>query len=121
MVSRRILIVDDERDTCDCLEQYFRARGFAVTSVFSGEEALERLNQDPVDVILLDVVLPGISGLEVLRRVKELKPRVRVIIVTAHDLKEFREEARHHGACGYITKPFDFSERTWSAVLCDAP
>ena len=117
MVPLRLLIVDDERDICECLEQHFRSRGCEVSSVFSGEEALDRLAKDYVDVILLDVILPGISGLEVLRRIKELRPGVRVVMVTAHDHAEVREEAKHRGACGFVTKPFDLSDRTWSAVF----
>ena len=114
---RRMLIVEDERDICDCLEEFFRTRGFSVTSVFSGEEAVERLDSSPADVILLDLLLPGISGLEVLRYAKQRYPGARVIIVTGHDRLEFRAEARLYGACAYITKPFDFSDTTWASVL----
>ena len=116
---RRMLIVDDERDICDCLEQFFAARGFAVLSVFSGEEALERLQAESADVVLLDILLPGLSGIEILRRAKELNPRVRVIMVTGIDRAELRRTAYHYGAAAYITKPFDFSETTWAAVFAD--
>ncbi len=115
--TRNMLIVDDEQDICDCLRHYFLARGFAVTSVFSGEEALAELARHPVDVVLLDILLPGISGLEVLRRVKELLPEVRVVIVSSHDGPDLREEARAHGACAFVAKPFDFSDHTWAPVL----
>ena len=116
---RRMLIVDDERDICDCLAQYFSARGFAVVSVFSGEEALERLKAESADVLLLDILLPGLSGIEILRRAKELDSRVRVIMVTGIDEAELRRKARTYGAVAYVTKPFDFSETTWSAVSAD--
>ena len=114
---RHILIVDDERDICDCLGHYFDARGFAVTTVFSGEEALSALARQSVDVLLLDVLLPGISGLEVLRRAKALRPNVRVVMVSSFDEREFREQARVHGACAFVAKPFDLSDRTWEPVL----
>ena len=114
---RRMLIVDDERDICDCLEQFFRTRGFSVASAFSGEEALSRLSEDAVDVILLDILLPGLSGIEVLKRVKQIHPSARVIIVTALDQTELRDQAHRYGAAAYITKPFDFSDTTWSSVL----
>ena len=114
---RRMLIVDDERDICDCLEQFFRQRGFSVSCAFSGEEALERLKHDPVDVLLLDVLLPGLSGIEVLKRARALDSATRVIIVTALDYIELRDQAHRYGAAAYITKPFDFSEATWSLIL----
>ena len=114
-----MLIVEDEQDLCDCLEQFFRSRGFTVTSVFSGEEALERLTAGPADVILLDILLPGVSGMEVLKRVRKLHPRARIIMVTGLDQVEMRAEARLYGAAAYITKPFDFAETTWSAALSD--
>ena len=114
-----MLIVEDERDLCACLEDYFTAKGFSVVSVFSGEEALERLIAGPADVVLLDILLPGLSGLEVLKRLRKLQPRARIIMVTALDQVEFRAEARLYGAAAYITKPFDFSESTWSAVFSE--
>ena len=108
-----MLIVEDERDIAECLQDYFSTRGFIVTSAFSGEEAVEKLTTAPADVILLDLLLPGISGLEVLRHAKKRYPGARVLIVTGQDRTEFRAEARLYGACAYITKPFDFSETTW--------
>ena len=113
----RMLIVDDERDICDCLEQFFRAKGFAVSSAFSGEEALERLTNDPADVILLDLLLPGLSGIEVLKRAKMLSPKAQIVIVTSLDRAELRSQAQRYGAAAYITKPFDFSDPTWSVVF----
>ena len=114
---RRMLIVEDERDIAECLQDYFSARGFTVTAAFSGEEAVERLKASPADVILLDILLPGISGLEVLRHAKKRYPGARIIMVTGQDRIEFRAEARLYGAVAYITKPFDFSETTWSPAF----
>ena len=114
---RRMLIVEDERDICDCLEQFFATRGFSVVSAFSGEEALVKLEEGAADVILLDILLPGLSGMEVLKRAKALHPRAQVVMVTALDQIELREEARQYGASAYITKPFDFSPTTWAPVL----
>lgn len=116
---RRMMIVDDEQDICDLLDEFFSARGFSVSCAFSGEEALTQLAQLPVDVLLLDILLPGVSGIEVLKRVKRLCPRAKIVMVTALDRDELREEARYYGACAYITKPFDFSRSTWSSVLAN--
>lgn len=114
---RRMLIVDDEPTICECLKDFFTVRGFSVTSAFSGEEALERLSDEAADVILLDILLPGLSGIEVLKHVKALNPQVRVVIVTGLDQDDLRTQACRYGAAAYITKPFDFSDETWSSVL----
>ena len=120
---RQMLIVEDELDICDLLQEFFASRGFNVSSVFSGEDALKRLEQEPLkpDVILLDILLPGLSGIEVLRRVKAIHPQARVMMVTALDREDLRLQARRYGACGYVTKPFDFSPTTWSAILQSQP
>ena len=114
---RRMLIVDDERDICACLEEFFKAHDFSIVSAFSGEEAMACLEHEDVDVILLDILLPGLSGLEILKRAKAKNPRTRVIIVTALDEVRLRREAWQYGAMAYVTKPFDFSETTWAAAL----
>jgi DNA-binding response OmpR family regulator len=114
---RRMLIVEDERDLSDCLHDFFSAKGFAVASAFSGEEALEQLKQESPDVILLDILLPGLSGIEVLKRVKELHPTARVVMVSSVDHMEIKHQAHRYGAVGYVTKPFDFSEETWAPVF----
>ena len=116
-VTRQMLIVDDEQDICALLEDFFSSRGFKVMSAFSGEEALEQLSTDAPDVILLDILLPGISGIEVLKRAKQLHPRAQIMMVTALDEDNLRGEAHRFGAAGYITKPFDLSNQTWIRIL----
>lgn len=117
---RRMLIVDDEQTVCQCLEQFFSKHGFVVTSAFSGEEALAKLKDGPMDLLLLDILLPGIHGIEVLKRAKQLHPAARVIVMTALDHQPLQEEARRYGADAFVMKPFDLSEKTWSVVLKDA-
>ena len=116
-MQQRMLVVDDERDICDCLAQFFSAKGFSVISAFSGEEALAQIEHDPVDVVLLDILLPGLSGIEVLKRLKIRHPYVRVVMVTGLLQQDLREAAQRYGAADYVTKPFDLSESTWSSVL----
>ena len=113
----QMLIVDDEPKICDCLSEFFGAKGFAVRRAVTGQEAIKRVRVDRPDVILLDLRLPDMEGFEVLKRAKDLQPTTKVIMVTALDHPELREEAHAYGACGYITKPFDFSETTWAPVL----
>jgi DNA-binding response OmpR family regulator len=117
----RMLIVEDEQDICECLSDFFSSRGFTVVSVFSGEEALERLQQEAADVILLDILLPGLSGIEILKRVRTSNPRAKIVMVTSIDQEDVREQAFYYGAAGYVTKPFDFSTATWRTVLPKAP
>lgn len=114
---RQVLIVEDERDICECLQDFFQAKGFAVQCVFSGEEALERLERGSADVILLDILLPGVSGLEVLMRARTLHPKARIIMVTALDETDLRLKAHRYGADAYITKPFNFYESSWSVAF----
>jgi len=114
---RRMLIVDDEPKLCECLARFFSAKGLAVRFALSGEEALERLMDEPADVILLDMRLPDLPGTEVLKRARELCPQAKIIMVTAVDDDEPQISAKAYGACGYIVKPFDFSEETWAPVL----
>jgi DNA-binding response OmpR family regulator len=112
-----MLIVDDEVKLCDCLRAYFTLKGLTVSVVYEGAKAIDRLERESPDIILLDVRLPDISGLEVLKRAKELCPKAKVIMVTALDQPETREEAAMYGAVGYITKPFDLNDPTWSLVF----
>jgi len=117
---RKVLIVDDEPDICDCLESFFSMQGFSASSALTGERALSLLKQDhnnAIDVVLLDIALPGVSGIEVLRKIRELKHKAKVIMVTALDRDDLRETANSFGADDYITKPFDFSEETWVQAL----
>lgn len=116
-MDRRMLIVDDEADVCDCLQTYFEDKGFSVSCAFSGEEALEKLSRAEADIVLLDIKLPGLSGIEVLKRVQKQYRGIKVIMVSALDEVGLRREANYYGAEDYITKPFDFDEKTWSAVL----
>lgn len=114
---RRVLVVDDDRDICECLVDFFTSKGFEVQSAFSGEQAMDHLQSERPHVVVLDILLPGISGLEVLRRVKEACPAARVIMMTGLPYPELRLKAAEFGACGYVTKPFDFSDQTWAPAL----
>ncbi len=114
-----MLIVDDEPDICECLSDFFSAKGFSVHCAFSGEDALHHLIERPPDVLLLDLRLPDIWGMDVLRRAKRLSPTTKVVVVSSLDHQEPKAEAKACGASGYVTKPFDFSEVTWASVLAE--
>lgn len=115
--GRRMLVVDDESALCKCLEQFFTLRGFTVTCAFSGEEAIARLNDGPVDVVLIDILLPGIHGIQVLKHAKQLYPVARVVMITGLEHDDLQQQAARYGADGYVVKPFDLNDETWASVL----
>ena len=114
---RQMLIVEDEPDLRECLKDFFGAKGFAVTGVSSGDEAVEWLAQHAPDALLLDVNVPGLSGLEVLKTARRLYPDAKIVMVSGVERAETKGLARQYGAIAYITKPFDFSDATWGPIL----
>jgi DNA-binding response OmpR family regulator len=117
--TKRLLIVDDEPKVCECLKLFFMTKGFETSCAQTGADAVERLMGDQPDLVLLDIGLPDFSGLEVLKRARELAPYAKVYMVTAHTDENSEVEAKVYGAMGYITKPFDFSDVTWAPVFAD--
>ncbi len=101
----RILIVDDDRDLTAMLKAYLEGEGFTVSVVHSGEEALSEVTADEYDAIILDVMLPGISGSEVLRRIR-LSSNVAVIMLTANGDRVSRASGLENGADDYVPKPY---------------
>jgi two-component system, cell cycle response regulator len=110
--KQRILAVDDHPDNLELLRARLEARGFVVEGATSGEEALELVGKNPPDLILLDVMMPKMDGIEVVRRLKADKslPFIPVIMQTALDSTENKVEGLGAGADDYITKPINFDE-----------
>jgi two-component system response regulator PilR (NtrC family) len=107
MTSKGIIhIVDDEPIIHDVLTQLLNAEGYEVESSASGEEALEKVPNRSADVILLDLLMPGMDGIEVLKRIKSLDPGAAVIIITAYGSVESAIAAMKMGALDYVQKPF---------------
>jgi DNA-binding NtrC family response regulator len=103
----RILIVDDETIVRESLGSWFRDEGYVVEVAASAREVLEKLSQDAWDIFLLDIRMPGMSGLELQRKIKEAHPDSTIIIMTAYASVETAVEAMKQGAYDYIVKPFD--------------
>jgi DNA-binding response OmpR family regulator len=103
----RVLVVDDEPNAVELLTEFLTAKGYEVIAASNGEEALRRLQEDRPHLILLDVRMPRMDGLEVLRRVREIDQAVGVIMVTAVHEEETGRRALQMGAFDYITKPLD--------------
>jgi len=110
MRKAKILVVDDEHLIRWSLEQSLRKQGYEVQTAGSGEDALRQLQEEPPDLMLLDIQLPGRDGLEVLSRAKELDEDLLVIMVTALGVLETAVKAMRLGAHDYINKPFNLDE-----------
>jgi DNA-binding NtrC family response regulator len=105
-----LLIVDDDNDLRETLVRRFQKQGLTVTSAASGEEALALTARGRWDVALLDLHLPGLSGIELLARLKEQQPDLEAILLTAHGSIETAIQAMKQGAYDYLTKPFHLPE-----------
>jgi len=106
-MAHKILVVDDEPFNLDLLEQELTEGGYAVQRASSGAEALKRFESSPPDLVLVDQVMPGASGLDVLREIRQKDREVPVIIVTAHGTIDLAVQAMKQGAYDFLTKPFD--------------
>ena len=107
---RRILVVDDEPNTRLTLQEALEPLGYEILLAASGDEAAAALADRAVELVLLDLKMPGIDGLEVLRRIERDRPGLRVIVVTAHGTVEGAVESMKHGALDMIQKPFSLEE-----------
>src|SRR5208337_2952365 len=106
----KILVVDDEPDICKALLFLLNQENYAVTTANSGEQAIGKLNEENFDVVLTDLKMGKLDGMEVLAKIQELAPDTRVIMMTAFASLESAIEAMKHGAVDYIVKPFHNEE-----------
>ena len=103
----RVLLVDDEREFVQTLSERLLLRDMGSAVAYDGESALQMLNEDEPEVMILDLKMPGIDGMEVLRRVKETQPEIEVIILTGHGNETDKETCMQLGAFAYLQKPVD--------------
>jgi len=106
-VPSRVLLVDDEREYVQTLSDRLIMRDMGSAVTYDGESALDMINEDEPDVMLLDLKMPGIDGFDVLRRVKETHPNIEVIILTGKGSEEDRNNCIKLGAFAYLEKPLD--------------
>ncbi|KPJ51937.1 Fis family transcriptional regulator [candidate division TA06 bacterium DG_24] len=102
-----ILVVDDELVVRDSLYNWFREDGYEVDTAEDAKEALKKLQRRPWDIVLLDIKMPGMDGMELQKRIKEIDPNIIVIMITAYASVDTAVQALKEGAFDYITKPFD--------------
>ena len=109
-MALRVLAVDDEADFLETLVKRFTYRQIPVTAAASGPEALAKLDAEAFDVVILDMRMPGMDGLAVLKEIKKRHPLVEVIILTGHASVEAGMQGMSLGAYDYVLKPVDFGE-----------
>jgi len=110
MAEYRVLLVDDEEEFVSALSERLMLRGIEVDSALNGEEALARMEEKEFEVVILDVMMPGLSGLEVLRQIKSTHPNTQVILLTGHGATREGMEGMRLGAFDYLIKPVDIEE-----------
>jgi len=115
----RILVVDDEAQVREVLIEFLAGEGYTVEGFASGSDALDAVTREPPDLVLLDIHMPGVDGVEILRRIRALDDKIAVIMVTANEDVAIARETLKLGAVDYVAKPFDFTylERAVAAGL----
>jgi len=106
-MKTKVLLVDDEKDFVASLSERLALRNVDVTGAFSGDEALQLLQDQDFDVVILDVLMPGRDGLETLQDIKKIKPLTQVIMLTGHATVETAISGMKQGAYDYLMKPME--------------
>ncbi|EIM64266.1 MAG: response regulator [Desulfobacter postgatei] len=106
----KILIVDDEKDFVEMFSLRLTRQGEKVSTAYSGQEALDLLEKTAIDVVILDIRMPGMDGIETLKKIKAAHPLVEVIMLTGHGSTETAVEGMKEGAFDYLMKPADFED-----------
>lgn len=109
-LEANVLLVDDEEQFLDALSQRLKARGLKVDAVTSGEDAVKQVEERNFDAIIVDLAMPGIDGIETLKRIKEKRPDLEIIMLTGHATVKSGIEAMKLGAEDFLEKPVDLNE-----------
>jgi two-component system response regulator (stage 0 sporulation protein F) len=108
--SKKLLIVDDQCGIRLLLQEVFKGEGYVTLEASNGNQAIALVESTSPDLMLLDMKIPGIDGLQVLQRTKEINPSIKVIMMTAYGELNLISQAKQYGASKYFTKPFDIDE-----------
>lgn len=106
-MNPRLLLVDDEEMFLEYLSKRLIRQKYDVTTCLNGEDAIEKIKDSDFDVAIIDVIMPGIDGIETMREIKKMKPLTEAIILTGHASRELGVEGMKLGAYGYLRKPCD--------------
>ncbi len=109
-IPTKVLIVDDEKDFVEMFSLRLKGQGERVSTAFSGKQALEVLKETAIDVVILDIRMPEMDGIETLKQIKAIYPLVEVILLTGHGSTETAVEGMKLGAFDYLMKPADFED-----------
>lgn len=107
-MPKSILIIDDEVGITDEVKSFLNEEGFHALSAYSARDGLDLLGKNKIDLMILDMKLPDISGVEVLRICKEMSPRTKIMVITGYVDQNTFDEAEKIGYDGFLQKPFDF-------------
>lgn len=118
MEQKKILIVDDQTGIRILLMELFGNEGYEMFQAANGKAALEVVEQDSPDLVLLDMKIPGMDGLEILRHIKATHPHIYVIMMTAYGELDIIQKAKELGALSHFTKPFDIDEMRQAVDRC---
>ncbi len=117
-IPTNILLVDDEKDFVEMLSLRLEEAGEKVTPAYDGKMCLDVLETEPIDVVVLDIKMPGMDGIQTLRKIKIMYPLVEVVLLTGHGATETAIEGMKLGAFDYLLKPADFDNL--QTILADA-
>lgn len=105
---KKIMVVDNEPDIVDLTRTVLELGGYSVVPAYSGEECLKKLDKESVDLVLLDIMMPGMSGWDVFNRIKKKLPKVKVAFMSVLEISDKRKQVLlDEGLADYIMKPFD--------------
>lgn len=110
MNKNKVLIVDDQNGIRVLLTEVFSSEGYHTFQASNGKLALDIVNKESPDLVLLDMKIPGMDGLEILKHIKKINPDIKVIMMTAYGELDMIKEATESGALMHFTKPFDIDE-----------
>jgi DNA-binding response OmpR family regulator len=105
----KILVVDDEPEACDALKEFLSMKGYEVSTAQDGQTALRKIKEYDPQIVLLDVIMPGMNGIKVLQEIKKMDPKIGVIMVTVVTDEAQAKKTLELGAYDYITKPVDLN------------
>ncbi len=120
MKKLKILVIDDEPNVCTFLTEFLEFKGYTPQIAYSGPEALDILTAGNVDLVLLDIIMPEMNGMEVLERIKLMNPAIPVVIVSGVRDKDMADNIIKMGASDYVPKPIDL-ERLEQSILLSIP
>jgi DNA-binding NtrC family response regulator len=110
MFQEKILVVDDEVEICNLFAKVLSEEGYKVFTAHNGKEALKKVKKEEPDLVLLDIIMPGMDGMEALAAIKKFKENIQVIMITAYGTIDTVIRAAELGAYDYVTKPFDLEK-----------